>query len=278
MRFASLSTPTYSTPRMAGLQAQTSTVNVTQAQKAEAFTPPSGRLQRQGFANVEQLERFAAHIKQQIERHNEICQYMMEDATVPAFGNELLSNFVGNKTQKFAYVPAWEETLEKLNEAIAFHQNKSAKMPTENPPNLGGSGWISKIKKLLKHPYLSYIYGLKNLGRYINLPEMKFLEFDLSGAILDGGNFTGASFPRANLDRASLRKTKLEGTNFNSAFLCHTSFKGARIGIRGSSNPTIFFGTYDLNKAHGLPEPIDTLCMSFLAWMEKRENLPSTSE
>ena len=48
MRFASLSTPTYSTPRMAGLQAQASTENMAQAQQTEAFTP-SGRLQRQGF-------------------------------------------------------------------------------------------------------------------------------------------------------------------------------------------------------------------------------------
>jgi uncharacterized protein YjbI with pentapeptide repeats len=244
---------------MAGLQAQASTANVAQAQKAEAFTP-SGRLQRQGLKNVEQLERFAAHIKQQIERHNKICQYMMEDATVPAFGNALLSNFVGNKTQKFAYVPAWEETLEKLNEAIAFHKNHSPA-----PANSGVFGGASKIKQQLKHAYLSHKFRLNNLGRYLVLPQMEFSGLDLSGATLDGGNFTGASFAGANLDRASLRKTRLKGTNFNFAFLCRTSFEGARISRRGS-NPTIFYGAYDLDKAPGLPKGIDTSRESLEAW------------
>ena len=235
MRFASLSNPTYSTPRMAGLQAQASTTNVAQAQKTEAFTP-SGRLQRQGFKNAVQLEYFALHIEKQIDK---------------------LKNDPG-----FSFVlPAWGRTLKQLNKAIAFHNN-----PSPASADSGVFGWVSEIKQQLKHAYLSHIYGLKNLGRYINLPEMEFLGLDLSGATLDGGNFTGASFAGANLDRASLRKTRLKGTNFNFAFLCHTSFEGARIGRRGSSNPTIFFGAYDLDKANGLPKPIDTSRESLEAW------------
>jgi hypothetical protein len=60
MRFATLSTPTYSTPRMAGLQAQASTANVA-PQKAEAFTP-SGRIQRQGKTTRKHVEMLIAAI------------------------------------------------------------------------------------------------------------------------------------------------------------------------------------------------------------------------
>ena len=234
MRFASLSTPTYSTPRMAGLQAQASTANVAQAQKADAFTP-SGRIQRQGFQNIEQLEYFALHIKIQIDR---------------------LKNDPG-----FSFVlPAWKRTLKQLNKAIAFHKN-----PSPEPANSGVFGWASKIKQQLKHSYLSHIYGLKNLGRYIDLPFMEFLGLDLSGATLDRANFTEASFAGAYLDGASLRHTRLKGTRFNYAVLCRTSFEDARIGRRGSPNPTIFFGARDLDKARGLPERIDTSVKSFFA-------------
>jgi uncharacterized protein YjbI with pentapeptide repeats len=67
MRFATLSTPTYSTPRMAGLQAQASTANVAQAQQTEAFTP-SGRLQRQGFKNEAQVMLAINAIRDQLKK------------------------------------------------------------------------------------------------------------------------------------------------------------------------------------------------------------------
>jgi hypothetical protein len=223
---------------MAGLQAQTSTANVA-PQKTEAFTP-SGRLQRQGFENIEQLEYFALHIKIQIDR-------LKID---PGF------SFV---------LPAWERTLKQLNEAIAFHKN-----PSPEPANSGVFGWASKITQQLKHAYLSHIYGLKNLGRYINLPQMEFLGLDLSGATLDGSIFTKASFAGANLEQASLRKTWLEGTNFNLANLCRTLFKGARIGQLGSTNPTIFHGATGLETAVGLPRRIDTSPKSLEAWHAKK--------
>ena len=264
MRFASLSNPTYSTPRMAGLQAQASTANVAQAQKAEAFTP-NGRIQRQGFRNLNQLKRFAKNIEEEIKRHNEICKRMIEHATVPAFGNALLSDVVGNKTQEFGYVQSWKKTLQELNKAIAFHQNLSPA-----PANSGVFGWFSKITQQLKHPYLAHIYGLKNLGRYINLPQMEFLGLDLSGATLDRANFTGASFAGADLCEASLRNTNLVGTNFNVAYLYRTLFWGARIGRRGSSNPTIFHEAYELGTARGLPkEGIDTSAKSLEEWLDR---------
>jgi hypothetical protein len=248
MRLTSLSTPTYSTPRRAGLQAQASTANVAQAQKAEAFTP-SGRIQRQGFKNVEQLERFATHIEKKISENT---------FSIPK--GSWLDNISTGDSLQFPYVPAWERTLEKLNEAIAFHKNLSPA-----PANSGVFGWVSQIKKQFKHAYLSHKFRLNNLGRYLDLPQMEFSGLNLSGATLDGADFTKASFAGANLDRASLRKTKLEGTNFNSAFLCRTSFKGARISRRGS-NPTIFYGAYDLDKAYGLPKDIDKSRESLEAW------------
>ena len=264
MRLATLSNPTYSTPRMAGLQAQASTANVAQAQQTEAFTP-NGRIQRQGFRNLNQLKRFAKNIEEEIKRHNEICKRMIEHATVPAFGNALLSDVVDNKTQAFGYVQSWKKTLQELNKAIAFHQNLSPA-----PGNLGVFGWFSKITQQLKHPYLAHIYGLKNLGRYIDLPQMEFLGLELSGATLDRANFTGASFAGADLYEASLRNTNLVGTNFNDASLYHTSFEGAEIGQPGSSNPTIFHGATGLKKARGLPtEGIDTSPESLEAWLDR---------
>jgi hypothetical protein len=249
---------------MAGLQAQASTANVAQAQKAEAFTP-SGRLQRQGFQNIEQLEQFAAHIQRQIERHNEMLQEIKNNGRIPLLGNLPLNKLPFAKKLSFPYLKSWKETLEKLNEAIAFHQKLNAQ-----PSNSGLMGFLSAIKQQFTHPYLSHKYRLKNLGRYINLPQMEFLGLDLSGATLDGANFTGASFAGADLYEASLRNTNLVGTNFNDASLYHTAFEGAEIGQPGSSNPTIFHGATVLKTTRGLPKKgIDTSAKSLEEWLDR---------
>ncbi len=213
MRFASLSTPTYSTPRMAGLQAQASTENVA-PQKAEAFTP-SGRIQRQGKTTRKHVEMLIAaidtHLKEAID--------------------------------------ASKITINSISHLHELRQQRQSLQDQLKQPSKKG---ISRL--------FEWISG----GKKFSCENGYFAGLDLRGLDFRGADFTDASFAGANLDGASLRHTRLKGTRFNSAFLCHTSFKGARISRRGS-NPTIFYGAYDLDKAHGLPKGIDISCESLEA-------------
>ena len=82
MRLASLSTSNYSTPRMAGLQARSSSTN-TAPQKADAFTP-SAKIQRTGLQadSLEQLIAASAkRIKKLTNARSEEAQQLLQTLT-----------------------------------------------------------------------------------------------------------------------------------------------------------------------------------------------------
>ena len=193
MRLASLSNPTYSTPRMAGLQAQASTANVAQAQKSDAFTP-SGRIQRQGVTTRKHVEMLIAaidtHLKEAID------------------ARELTMNSIRSH-------------LDELRQ-----QRQSLQDQLEEPSKKGISRlfeWISGGKKFSCEN--GYFVGL-------NLQGLDFSGADFSESKFQYSDFSGAKLDRAILDWADLRGAKfqdasLRGANLQDADMLQTTLKDA---------------------------------------------------
>ncbi|MFN9691388.1 MAG: pentapeptide repeat-containing protein [Vampirovibrionales bacterium] len=200
MRFATLSTPTYSTPRTAGLQAQASTTNMAQSQKAEAFTP-SGRLQRQG-------ETTRKHVEMLIDA---IDTYLAEAVDADALVGGLL------------------EHCENLAEEVATLEYQLA---TGNYTVVGAYlvGLDLRNADLRKADLRwAQLQGAKLKGA-------KLQGADLRGAILRKADLRWAQLQGAILDLADLRKAKLwfarfqaaslEGANLQDADLLQIPFLG----------------------------------------------------
>ncbi len=198
MRFASLSTPTYSTPRMAGLQAQASTANVAQAQKAEAFTP-SGRIQRQGVTTRKHVEMLIEAIDEHLKNRWLVSQF------------------------------EWDLPRHKENLRI---QRESLQNQLKQPSKKGISRfveWISGGKKFsCKNGYFAGLdlQGLNLAGIDLGGSDLRWAKLqgaildlaDLSWAELYFSNFQEASLKGANLQEADMMQTTLKDADLEGAF------------------------------------------------------------
>ena len=197
MRMTSLSNPTYSTPRMAGLQPQASTANVAQAQQTEAFTP-SGRIQRQG---------------QTTRKHVEMLIGAIDTHIRAAFDAGALRQGLSEHHNK----------LLKQRESL----NKQLK-PTQNG-FLRFVEMISGAKKFsCENGYFAGLdlQGLNLAGIDLGGSDLRWAK--LQGAILDltnlnwvnlrFANFQGASLKGANLQEANMMQTTLKDADLEGAF------------------------------------------------------------
>jgi hypothetical protein len=185
MRFATLSTPTYSTPRMAGLQAQTSTANVAQAQKAEAFTP-SGRIQRQGFwiGKVQTEELIGI-----ITKHQDALNMMIADEKKSPF-------------QRFRWKRLTNPIYRRLSRVI----------PQEERHTIV-STWQEQLGKLQQYSRDNDFTKISpNLENQLVLSYLDLAGFDFNHAILEN-----VVFKYTDLSRAIFINTDLRGVDFRTA-------------------------------------------------------------
>ncbi|MFN9691387.1 MAG: pentapeptide repeat-containing protein [Vampirovibrionales bacterium] len=198
MRLTSLSNPTYSTPHMAGLQAQASTANMAQAQKAEAFTS-SGRIQRQGFATAEQvglaIKAIETHLKELTEK------------------SELWGRVQVVFRGEFGHTP---------QQAFQTHKaNLQAQLETLQ-------GQLISKKYTGQGAYLVGLdlIGADLFGAQLQGAQLQGTQLDwanLGWTDLRGADFQNASLRGVNLNSASLKLVKslvdpLRGTNLEGAF------------------------------------------------------------
>jgi hypothetical protein len=208
---------------MAGLQAQASTTNVAQAQKAEAFTP-SGRMQRQGFANAEQVGLVIAAIDKQLA--------------------------ILNPEMFFPDPPSFTDSERQVAQLLA-----------KLYPWYQGGLLITKfaLEKSPPYPRLLDLQGLDLQGAdlqglalqdaqllWTKLRQAKLRQANLPGAnmtsaILSEADLTGAKLPRANLSKTYLSQTKLQGADLRWANLHEAIVNGA--DLEGA----------DLDGAFGVP-------------------------
>ena len=273
MRLATLSNPTYSTPRMAGLQAQASTANVA-PQKAEAFTPPSGRIQRQGLkVNPVQAKALIRRIEAQLNA-------LENPSSFQRFARNFYRKSFGDANRQNPSIV--ERAIKKLAQKLM------PKPPV--PMNIRGSviaEWREALVYLKNHDSRSKNTLIRL--RYLDLSRLRLNGADFSHLTLTHCKFNksaliGATFQGAVLTGTSFKGASLEGANFAFADFDHTFFDRAKIipynpnfiGILGNIEnnvqrlyfPTIFFGAYDLDKARGLPKRIDTSRESLEAWLD----------
>ena len=213
MRFASLSNPTYSTPRMAGLQAQASTANVAQAQKAEAFTP-SGRIQRQGFKNEAQVK---LAIKA-IETH---LKELTEESELWDRVKEVFRGVLGK-----IHPQAFKTHKEDLEEQLGILNSQLIS------GNYTGEG--------------AYLVGLDLQGADLQGAKLRFAKLhgaqlqkadllgaDLLWAKLQGADLLGANLRGAKLQGTELQWANLQGTDLQGAELQWAKLQGAKLQLAG---------------------------------------------
>jgi uncharacterized protein YjbI with pentapeptide repeats len=202
---------------MAGLQAQTSTANVA-PQKADAFTP-SGRIQRQGFKNAEQVGLVIAAIDKQLEILNP----------------EIFSN-------NLSFTDSERQVAQLLAKLYPWYQ---------------GGLLITKfaLEKSPPYPRLLDLQGLDLQGadlqglalqgaqllwtklRQAKLRQANLPEANMTSAILSEADLTGAQLPRADLSKTDLRWADmtgagLQGTNLDDAILNGAKMEG--VDLKGA--------------------------------------------
>jgi hypothetical protein len=272
MRLATLSTPTYSTPRMAGLQAQASTANMAQAQKAEAFTP-SGRLQRQG------LKVSPVQAKALLRRIEAQLNVLENPSSFQRFARNFYRKSFGDANRQNPSIV--ERAIKKLAQKL---------MPESPVPmNIRGSviaEWRKALVYLKNHDSRSTNTLIRL--RYLDLSRLRLNGADFSHLTLTHCKFNksaliGATFQGAVLTGTSFKGASLEGANFAFADFDHTFFDRAKIipynpnfigilknNVQRRYFPTVFWVASGLDKAPGLPKDIDTSFESLKAWWRKR--------
>ncbi len=217
MRLTSLSTPTYNPSPATAFQAK-GFQNVAQAQKAEAFTP-SGRIQRQGFANAEQVGLVIAAINKQLNILNpEIF-----------FGN---LSFLDSERHR-----AWLlARLYPCYQAGLLITKFELEQPSRYPGFLDLQG-LDLQGADLQGLQLKDAQLLWTQLRQANLREAELPGADLRWAILSDADLTGAKLQRAKLSNtdltnADLTDTGLQGANLHEANLSNTALKNA--DLRGA--------------------------------------------
>jgi uncharacterized protein YjbI with pentapeptide repeats len=197
MRLASLTNSNPSTPRMAGLQAQASTANVAQAQKAEAFTPPSGRIQRQGQTTRKHVEMLIAAIDKQLRE---------------AFDANALAQGFSEHHEKL--LTQRESLLRQLK-----------------PKKTWGSRLLETLlggrKLSCQNGYFAGLdlQGLDFSG--VDFQDSNFQYSNFSRAILDSADLRGTQLSFANFKKAKLRDANLNGADWTKTRLLEDPLKGA---------------------------------------------------
>ncbi|MFN9691389.1 MAG: pentapeptide repeat-containing protein [Vampirovibrionales bacterium] len=190
MRFASLSTPTYSTPRMAGLQAQASTANVA-PQKAEAFTPPSGRIQRQGFKDETQVYQAIKAIETHLEKLTESPELWgrLKEVFRDEFGHTPQQAFQTHKANLQAQLEILQSQLDTGNYT-------------------GQGAYLVGLDFIVADLRWAQLQGADLRGAQFDRPDLQGAQ--LQGAQLQGADLFGAQLQGAQLQGADLRGAQME--------------------------------------------------------------------
>jgi hypothetical protein len=251
---------------MAGLQAQASTANVA-PQKAEAFTPPSGRIQRQGFRmSGSQAKALIRRIEAQLNVLENPSSFYRKSFSDPNRQNPSIVERVINKlAQKFMPEPPVPESIRPQ----VIQEWKEALIYLKNPSS-------SSLNTAIKLRYLDLSrLGLNDadFSKCI-LTHCKFNKSALIGATFQGAVLTGTSFKGASLEWANFAFANLDHTFFDRAKIIpyNPNFIGILENIQNNVQhlyfPTIFHDAHNIDKARGLPKRIDTSRESLEAWLD----------
>jgi uncharacterized protein YjbI with pentapeptide repeats len=210
---------------MAGLQAQASTANVAQAQKAEAFTPPSGRLQRQGF-HLSQVQ--TGELIGIITQHQDALQVLIADekkSLLQRLTWKILTNpiywrlsRVIPQVDRESIVSLWKDQLDNLE--IYLKDNDFTKIS----PNIDKQLFLSYLDLAgfdFNHAILQNV-----VFKGTNLREAIFTHADLRGVDLSTSHLKNAS-----LVGCILNDTKLRAEQLRDIF-CDDSIQDASIFTR----------------------------------------------
>jgi len=217
MRLATLSNPTYSTPRMAGLQAQASTANVA-PQKAEAFTP-SGRLQRQGKTTRKHVEMLIAAID----------KHLIEALDAREITMNSLRHHPELRNQRQILQDQLEQPSKKGIDRLIEWISGGRKFSCQN-------GYFVGLD----------LQGLDFSGADFSESKFQYSNFSraiLDRAILDWTDLRGAKFEDASLMGTSLHRANMLGANLHraqcrGADLSEAALQGA-FGVPLGLNPQI---------------------------------------
>jgi hypothetical protein len=182
---------------MAGLQAQASTANVAQAQKAEAFTP-SGRLQRQGKTTRKHVE-------------------MLIDAIDKHLKEALDAGEI--KLNSLRHHPELRNQRQILQHQLEQPSKKGIDRLIE---------WISGGRKFSCQN--GYFVGLDLQGLDFSgadFQDSNFQYSNFSRAILDSADLRGTQLSFANFKKAKLRDANLNGADWTKTRLLEDPLKGA---------------------------------------------------
>ena len=201
MRLTPLSTPAYTSPRLASHQASSPSV---QASKPDAFTPSTSslRLQRQGFT----VEGIRAEILPALEKRIQDLETYLQDNEKMTF-----------REMQQATLVVLQNTQNKINTTIAGKKATDL-VRIEGLQLLG----LDLTGANLTDAYL----------RGANLSGAKLIKANLTNAILENVNLhdadlTEANFYKANLTNAILTEACLRQTNLTKAFLAQANLTEA---------------------------------------------------
>jgi hypothetical protein len=188
---------------MARLQAQTSTANVAQAQKAEAFTP-SGRLQRQGFrVNETQAKALIRRIEAQLNA-------LENPSSFQRFAKKLYRTIFPNPNRQNPSIV--ERAIKKLAQKL---------MPEPPVPFSLRDSIKNEWRDALTY-LINYLKNLENPNSDSQNTPIKLRYLDLSRLVLNGADFSNCTLTHCNFNKSALIEA-----NFQGSTLTGTSFKGA---------------------------------------------------
>ena len=249
MRLTPLSTPAYTSPRLASHQASSPSA---EASKPDAFTP-SLRQQRQGFT-VAGIE---AEVLPRLEQHINEAQALLNRQNLEKFWSGTLKSRLLD----------WQQTQKTLQDAIVGKDKgdrieiKGLKFPDFNFQNMDLSEGYLEQADLIRADFTG-----------ANLSKANLKNTNLVGALLNRANLRLADLFQANMYKASLKRAQLQGANMERAYLWganlseanlrgailklaslekawlsyikaqHTNFEGANVGKALFETP-LFFNT-----------------------------------
>jgi uncharacterized protein YjbI with pentapeptide repeats len=207
---------------MAGLQAQASTANVAQAQKAEAFTP-SGRLQRQGKTTRKHVEMLIAAIDKHLAKALDAGEIKLNS----------LRHLHELRQQRQSLQDQLEEPSKEGIDGLSERISGGKKFSCENGYFVGldlrGLDFSGADFSESKFQYSNFSRAI--LDRAI-------LDWtDLRGAKFEDASLMGTSLHRANMLGANLHRAQCQGAKFQDAAL-QNAF-GVPLGIEPLKWPNL---------------------------------------
>jgi uncharacterized protein YjbI with pentapeptide repeats len=253
---------------MAGLQAQASTANVAQAQKAEAFTP-NGRIQRQGFKNeaqvklaIKAIETHLEDLTEESELWDRVKEVFRDFGKIPqtAFEShranlkkqlEILQGQLISKeyTGRTAYLVGLDMQGADLQGAILWGA-KLQKAKLQLAGLIGADLFQANLREAKLQGAKLQLAGL--IGANLRWADLRWADFlgayleeaDLQWADLRWAQLQLASLRGAQLQKADLRWAKLIGAYLQEANLRGAKLIGANLvdafGVPKNINPTMW--------------------------------------